>query len=206
MKKIFLGAVAIAALCSSCETAGEDILLETPAPTAMAAKTAGRDASADYMLYKTLMKGFAYNPVQTYENNVAAFVRYANAFLQQQPQQSMKIAGYGNETIDAEVLAQLNAGGAEQIDRLAYSPQLKQLLYVLIYENLSQTQLNAADLAPEEQQLLQTLWLLHNEEGDDDEVDDEKLDRKRTIAFAYGAQHSFAQAVLYAGAVELKKK
>src|SRR5690606_1617400 len=96
MRKIFLGTVAIAALCSSCETANEDILLETPAPTAMAAKTAGRDANADYMLYKTLMKGFASNPEQTYENNVVAFVRYANAFLQQQSQQSMKIAGYND--------------------------------------------------------------------------------------------------------------
>ena len=53
-----------------------------------------------------------------------------------------------------------------------------------------------------EHRLIETLVVLHsNGNGDDDLLND-----KRSIAFAYGAQYSLTQAVLYAGAIELSAK
>ena len=53
-----------------------------------------------------------------------------------------------------------------------------------------------------ERHLIETLFALHsNGNGDDD-----KWNRKKNIAFAYGAQYSLTQAVLYTGAIELSAK
>lgn len=63
------------------------------------------------------------------------------------------------------------------------------------YEGIGTDELNEKEF-----RLIQTLFVLHNDNGGNDYDDD---DDRRTIAFAYGAQYSFTQAVLYAGAMEL---
>jgi len=57
-------------------------------------------------------------------------------------------------------------------------------------------------LEPEEYRLVQTLVALHNDNNGND-YGDKDVRGKKNIAFAYGAQYGFTQAVLYAGAIEL---
>lgn len=71
------------------------------------------------------------------------------------------------------------------IDILNYNYNSAAQAYLVLNEN--------------ENRIVQTLFAMHNEGNDDD-----LWKGRRNIAFAYGAQYSFKQAVLYAGAVELR--
>ena len=51
---------------------------------------------------------------------------------------------------------------------------------------------------------MNTLFKMHNDNNGNG--NDDKLNKRRTIAFAYGNQNSFKQAVLYSGAIELNIK
>lgn len=190
MKFFFIVAVALLALCSSCETADESFLTETDNKVTMAQKN--NLFNADYETYTTIVNSFVYTNNETYTENLQSFEEHVNHLLP-----------YDNELfvyekIDNEQLTKLIHAEASFVEQLQFSPEFKSIFYnMLNNEFLDELILEDKD----ETHLLNTLSFINNDNrgnGNDDRWND-----KRTIAFAYGAQYSFKQAVLYAGSIEL---
>ena len=193
MKKFFLAAVAISALCSSCETADETYLKESNYESLNAQRTNGLN-NTDYEVYKNILERFAYNNDQNYIENVLRFEKHVNLSLNYYTDTN------SYESLNMEKLAFLSNSDESIIDKLYYSAEFKNALYYILY---SSRDAGLPLKSEKENSLIITLVKVHNdkrENGDDDLFDK----NKRTIAFAYGAQYSFHQAVLYAGAIELK--
>ena len=201
MKRFFLYAVAISALCSSCETEDEAFATEAPDNyrdnqnnTLYQAKGAQVN---DYQTYQSILNSFVYNNQQTYQENLLLFEAHVNQqMLNYVPQKT-----YTYETINSkqvQLLAQADTGFIEQ---LAYTSEAKQAIYDVLNNRFNNETTNLIT-NENERLLIETLFALHsNGNGDDD-----KLNGNRNIAFAYGAQYSFTQAVLYGGAIELLAK
>lgn len=82
MKRFFLYAVAIAALCSSCETEDETFATETPDnyrdnQTNALHQAKGVKAN-DYQTYQSILNSFVYNNQQTYQENLLLFEQHVN--------------------------------------------------------------------------------------------------------------------------------
>src|SRR5690606_41558336 len=196
MNKYFLWTVAIAALCSSCETDNETFATQTPNNDRDNQTTALPQAKNvevnDYQMYQSILNSFVYNQDKTYTKNLSRFKQHVN----------QRIA-YGDETVPYEQLdlrqvAFLATAGTAYIEHFNYSATAKKMIYAVLYQQYNEETAKNT-LEPEEYRLVQTLAALHNDNngiGDDDDF----WNNKRTIAFAYGAQYSFTQAVLYAGA------
>src|SRR5690554_295436 len=104
------------------------------------------------------------------------------------------------EPIDFEKLWLLENTEEHFVEQLSYSAPTKEAIYGIMNQSFDPETMTLPG-NEQERRLIQTLFALHsNGDGDDD-----KLNDNRTIAFAYGAQYSLAQAVLYAGAVELRR-
>ena len=202
MNRIFLCVVAIAALCSACETEDENFAPQTNHSTTALQQAKGMETN-DYEIYQSIVKSFVYNSEQTYQENLLRFEEYVN---RQMPQYAPK-EGAVYEKIDHAQLQLLERAGIDVVAQLTYSPATKQAIYALLENRLNDETLKAI-ASEDESRLVATLQALYNnEEGDDDnERSDKDVRGKKTIAFAYGAQYNLTQAVLYAGAVELKKK
>jgi len=191
MKKFFLAAVAISAICSSCEATDENFLQEINNAKVNAQKTKDGE-SADYQTYKNTVTRFIYNNDRSYAENVKMFEQHVNQYLNDDRQANTY------ESINLNQLERLIQNNVNIIDELDYSTEFKEGLYNMVHKN-------SEDLLPlkdqKENNLRNTLFKIHKDNNGDD-----LLNGKRTIAFAYGAQSSFKQAVLYAGAIELKIK
>jgi len=191
MKNFFLAAVAISALCSSCENTDETLLTESNYESLNAQKTKGL-FNTDYETYRNVLENFEYKNDQNYIDNVVSFEKHVNRTLKSDPQENTY------ESIKMEQLKMLIENHENIIDELHYSIKFKEYLYNIVYKN------NVVDFQlrdERENRLMNTLSKIHNDNKGDD-----LLNGKRTIAFAYGNQYSFKQAVLYAGAIELKTK
>ena|SRR5690554_11691 len=190
MKTKLLGTVLILAMCSSCETADETFAIETPDnyrdKETTKAYTTNSAKSSDYQTYKNIVSSFVYDNDQSYAQNIDRFEAHVNQLI------ADKTASY--EAIDKEQLELLTAANENFIDELDYSTTFKAALYELVYMDMQFVpMLNS----PTESNLLNTLFEMYN--------DDDKQNGNRTIAFAYGAQYNLTQAILYAGAVELRR-
>ncbi|WCM41208.1 hypothetical protein MG290_09585 [Flavobacterium sp. CBA20B-1] len=196
MKRFFLYAVAITALCSSCETEDETFATETNnQPNAMH-HAKGVEAN-DYQIYQSILNSFVYNNEQTYQDNVLLFEAHVNQQMLNYVTQETD----GYEKINTEQLLVLEQADAYFIEQLAYTKATKQAIHDIVGNNFNSETLRLIT-NQKERRLVETLAALHsNGNGDDD-----KLNDNRSIAFAYGAQYSFTQAVLYAGAIELIKR
>ena len=197
MKRFFLYAVAIAALCSSCETEDETFATETNNQTNTLYHAKGVEVN-NYQMYQSILNSFVYNNQQTYQENLLRFEEHVNRqMLNYVPQETYKY-----EKINTEQLLVLQQVDTDYIEKLVYTKQTKQAIYAIIGNSFN------SDMAQlitneNEQRLIETLFSLHNNgNGNDDDF----WNDKRSIAFAYGAQYSFTQAVLYAGVIELSAK
>lgn len=197
MKRFFLYAVAIAALCSSCETEDETFATETNNQTNTLHHAKGVEVN-NYQMYQSILNSFVYNHQQTYQENLLLFEQHVNRqMLNYVPHETYKY-----EKINTEQLLILTQANVDFIEQLVYTKETKQAIYAIIGNSFN------SDMArlitnENEQRLIETLFALHsNGNGNDDDL----LNGKRNIAFAYGAQYSLTQAVLYAGAIELSAK
>src|SRR5690554_2001290 len=77
MKQILIGAVAILALFSSCETTDEVFAAETN-NVQVAAKTYG---SNDYEVYQNIVNTFGYDTQQTHQENLLRFEQHVNFLM-----------------------------------------------------------------------------------------------------------------------------
>ncbi len=197
MNRFFLYAVAITALCSSCETEDETLATETNNQTNTFHYAKGVQAD-DYQTYQSILNSFVYNNHQTYQENLLLFEQHVN----QQMLNYVAQETYKYEKINTEQLLILTQANLDFIEQLAYTKETKQAIYALV-SNQFNSETARLITNQKERLLIETLFSLHNNgNGNDDDF----WNDKRSIAFAYGAQYSFTQAVLYAGAIELSAK
>ena len=196
MKRFFLYAVAIAALCSSCEIEDETFATETNKQSNTLHQAKGAQAN-DYQTYQSILNSFVYNNQQTYQENLLLFEQHVNRqMLNYVPQETYKY-----EKINTEQLLMLQHADTNYIQKLAYTEETKLAVYTIVSNKFNSDMVHLIT-NENERHLIETLFALHsNGNGDDN-----KLNGKRNIAFAYGAQYNLTQAVLYAGAIELLAK
>lgn len=192
MKKLFLGAVVISALCSSCETADDIYEKETKHETRTT--SAYKSTSDNYEHYRSIVDGFTYDQNLNYRSNIQLFEQYVNRYIQQDLDDALY------QPIDWEKLNQLCYADESFIKQLDYSDAFKESLQAILQgKNASIPKLTIAT----EEQIAATMLKMHHdymENGGDD-----KWGGNRIIAYAYGTQYNYTQAVLYAGAIELKE-
>ncbi|RRJ89171.1 hypothetical protein EG240_12430 [Paenimyroides tangerinum] len=190
MKRNFLIAVAIIGLCSSCETDNE-FFTDSQQKTNYALQRSYHTANFNYETYQLIIEGFEYHKALPYHENVMLYEKYVNSTLYEIGlNESYKM-------IDYDILQKLLQADEMIISEFDYSSNAKILMEQLLKEGSYDAsvfqKLNAT-----EQSILNTMLALSTDNKGDDRIDD-----KRTIAFAYGAQFSFTEAILYAGAVAL---
>lgn len=196
MNRFFLYAVAITALCSSCETEDETFATETKNQPNALYHAKGIEAN-DYQIYQSILNSFVYNNEQTYQNNLLLFEAHVNRLMLQYMHQETD----GYKKINTEQLLMLQQADTNYIEKLAYTEETKQAIHAIVGNNFN-SETARLITNQKERRLVETLVALHsNGNGNDN-----KWNGNRTIAFAYGAQYSFTQAVLYAGAIELSAK
>lgn len=196
MKRFFLYAVAISALCSSCETENEALATEKNNQNNTLHQAKSVEAN-DYQKYQSILNGFVYDNEHTYHENLLRFEQYVNLQMVNYGQQET----YKYEIIDIEQLLVLEQVDTDFIEQLDYTNETKQAIYAIVSNQFNSDTMHLIT-NESERLLIETLFALHNNGNGDDN----KLNDKRNIAFAYGAQYSFIQAVLYAGAIELLAK
>lgn len=178
MKKYFLLAVALSALCSSCETEDETI-------NSTNLLNAGK--SSDHIaVYRNCINSFVYDPSNLFEENMYAFETHVNKYIEEEQDYA---------TFNLDTFIQLQDLPYDVLHGLNYSDQFKMRLIKII--NNEGFYIPENSLSEKETRLLHTLSNIQDGNGDG------LWNKKRTIAFAYGAQYSFKQAVLYSGAIEL---
>lgn len=191
MKQFFLWAVVLSALCSSCETADETFLEEKNNTHYATAKHSGE--WNDYEVYQNIVNTFVYDMQQTHQENLTGFEQHVNFLMAEEVY----------EPIDFEQLWLLENAGKHFVEQLGYSVPTKEAIYGILNQSFDPETMTLPG-NEQERRLIQTLFALHSN-GNGDDGDDDEWDHNKTIAFAYGAQYSLAQAVLYAGAVELRR-
>ena len=192
MKRFFLYAVAITALCSACETENEVFATKTNNQTTILNQAKSAKAN-HYQIYQSIMNSFVYNKSQTYEENQLLFEEHVN----QQISYYVKPETYEYERINPEQLFVLEKADVTFIEQLTYTKETKQVIYAIVTNHFNSETMPLIT-NEDERNLIATLFALHGNGNDDD-----LWNRKKNIAFAYGAQYNFTQAVLYAGAIEL---
>lgn len=185
MKHFFLWAVAISAFFSSCETADEYI--SNPNMNDVAYENQYRSLS-NYEVYTNVVSGFTYDNKQSHYNNLLQFELHVNNSIPN---------GNIYEAINFTHLTVLENTDATYINQLNYSIDAKAMI-VSILDGTFNTDSLTLITDTEEQNLITTLYAIHNDGNGDDEWKNNK-----TIAFAYGAQYNLTQAILYAGAINL---
>jgi len=145
-------------------------------------------ANSDYTLYKHLVGSFFYDNSLPYLTNVSLFEIYVNTYFNN--------VGNSFQKIDRKKLSEINNDPISVLNELNYSTEFKDALNDILNDrSISNVQLASYD----ENVLIHTLYALYSDS-------DDYLKRNiKTIAFAYGAQYNVTKAILYAGAVELKK-
>lgn len=196
MKRFFLYAVAITALCSSCETEDEAFATETNNQTNVLYQAKGVQAN-DYQTYQSILNSFIYNNQQTHQENLLLFEQHVNRQMLNYVSQET----YTYEKINTEQLLMLQHADTNYIQKLAYTEETKLAVYTIVSNKFNSDMVHLIT-NENERHLIETLFALHSNGSDDDDL----LNDKRSIAFAYGAQYNLTQAVLYAGAIELLAK
>ncbi|WP_448606355.1 hypothetical protein [Paenimyroides ceti] len=191
MKKNFLLAVAISALISSCEMTDETFIQEKN--TNKNEVTEKKSALNEVELYYTIMNAFSYDELESYENNLAVFEKHTNDYTN-------RILGSSTayEAIDTKQLSSILMDPDEVVNQLNCSKQVKMMIHTILKFD-GKVLIDSSLFTEDEHKLLFVLSCLQA----DDSINDSGWKRKRTIAFAYGAQYSITKAILYAGAVEL---
>lgn len=191
MKRNFLIAVAIIGLCSSCETDNE-FFTDAQQEKNDALQRSYHTANFSYETYQLIIDGFEYHKALPYHENVMLYEKYVNSTLYEMGlNESYKV-------IDFEILEKLLQTDEMIISEFDYSSNAKMLMEQLLKEG-SYDAFVFQKLNTTEQSILNTMMNLNKDNNGEDDL----FNRNRTIAFAYGAQYSFAEAVLYAGAVAL---
>src|SRR5690554_2083548 len=127
MKRFFLYAVAIAALCSSCEIEDETFATETNRQTNVLYQAKGVQAN-DYQTYQSILNSFVYNNQQTYQENLLLFEQHVNRqMLNYVPQET-----YTYEKINTEQLLMLKQADTNYIEKLVYTKETKLAIYAII--------------------------------------------------------------------------
>lgn len=183
MKKFFLGAVAITAFLCSCDTS--DKYTNDQETTNFYKERSENNMNSD-KLYQTIINGYVFDKTQSYENNILLFEQYVNS----------KITTEEYERLDNNQLALLSQAGTDYVYEFIFSAEFKNSLIRLVENDINAV----VEISDEkENDLFQNLTYLHiNGNGDDD-----LINARRTIAFAYGSQLNIKKAILYAGAIEL---
>ncbi|SEH81850.1 hypothetical protein SAMN02927937_01593 [Paenimyroides aquimaris] len=189
MNKYFLWAVAIAALCSACETDNEAFAPETKKQTIALQQAKSAEAN-DYQMYQSILSSFVYNQDETYAENLLRFEQHVNQYIPH----SDETTPY--KPLDLKQIAFLTTADAGYIEHFNYSATAKTMMYAVLNQRYNDETAKST-LEPQEYRLVQTLAALYNDNNGNGYDDD--IRGRRTIAFAYGAQYSFTQAVLYAG-------
>ena len=191
MKKNFLLAVAISALISSCEMTDETFIQEMN--TNQNEVTKKKSSLNEVELYYAVMNAFSYDELESYKNNLAAFEKHTNDYTN-------RILGSSTayEVIDTKQLSSILIDPDEVVNQLNCSKQVKMMIHTILKFD-GKVLIDSSLFTEEEHKLLFVLSCLQA----DDSINDSGWKRKRTIAFAYGAQYNITQAILYAGAVEL---
>lgn len=190
MKRNFLIAVAILGLCSSCETDNE-FFTDSQQKTNNALQRSYHTANFNYETYKLIIDGFEHHKALPYHENVMLYEKYVNSTLYEMGlNESYKV-------IDFAILEKLIQTDEMIISEFDYSSDAKILMEQLLKEGSYDASI-FQKLNATEQSILNTMLALSTDNKGDDKLGDD-----RTIAFAYGAQFSFTEAVLYAGAVAL---
>ncbi len=191
MKKNFLLAVAISALISSCEMTDETFIQEKN--TNKNEVTEKKSALNEVELYYTIINAFSYDELESYENNLAVFEKHTNDYTN-------RILGSSTayEAIDTKQLSSILMDPDEVVNQLNCSKQVKMMIHTILKFD-GKVLIDSSLFTEDEHKLLFVLSCLQA----DDSINDSGWKRKRTIAFAYGAQYSITKAILYAGAVEL---
>jgi len=186
MKHFFLWAVAISALCSSCETADESFMENTITPETKLAIQ--HRLLSEYDVYKNVVSSFVYNKEQSHYDNELRFEQHVNNSVPN---------GTTYEAINFDRLSMLKNTDISFVSQFTYSTSAKTAIVAIINGTFTTGNLTLiTDTA--EHNLIMTLYALHNDGNGDDEWKNNK-----TIAFAYGAQFNRTQAVLYAGVINL---
>jgi len=189
MKRLFLYAVAIAAFCSSCET--DDEVVATSSSTENLNTYLAKNVEfTDFQIYQIIINSFYYNNSITYEKNISLFEKHVNTkILNYYPNDSMSF-----EKIDLMQLEILQTDANLIIGQMKYSLVTRQIIYDIVNDRYNS--LDVLKISDDfEKQLVQTLLSVNDS--------DDRWNGKRGIAYAYGAQYSIVQAILYAGAFEL---
>lgn len=183
MKKFYLGAVAITAFLCSCNTS-DDYTNELE--TTNFYKERSENNMNSYEFYQTIIDGYVYDRTLSYEDNILLFEQYVNS----------KITTEEYEIIDNNQLAILSQAGTDYVYKFNYSAEFNNSLFSLV-ENDINVVVEISD--EKEYDLFQKLTYLHISGNGDDDL----INARRTIAFAYGSQFNIKMAILYAGAIEL---
>lgn len=139
------------------------------------------------------MNAFSYDKQESYKNNLAAFEKHTNDY-------TSRILGASTayEVIDTKQLSSILIDPDEMVNQLNCSKQVKMMIHTILKFD-GKVLIDSSLFTEDEHKLLFVLSCLQA----DDSINDSGWKRKRTIAFAHGAQHNITQAILYAGAVEL---
>ena len=193
MRYFFLWAVAISALCSSCETADESFSKNNNIPQEVF--TTQQRKVNYYNVYKSVIDSFTYNEQLSHYNNLLQFQDHVNSLV---PNSTV------TEAIDFTQLNALENADEQFIDQLSYSTETKMAITAILNGTFNADMLTFISNT-HEYDLINTLYAIYsNGNGNGDDDDDHWKDR-RIIAFAYGFQYNITQAVLYAGAIDLMK-
>lgn len=150
-----------------------------------------RTANFSYETYKLIIEGFEYNKALPYHENVMLYEKYVNTTLHEMGlNESYKV-------IDFELIQKLIQTDEMFISEFDYSSNAKMLMEQLLKEGSYDASVFQKLNGTEQSILNTTLALSTDNKGDD------KFGEKRTIAFAYGVQFSFTEAILYVGTVVL---
>lgn len=191
MKNFFLWAVAISALCSSCETADEQLVENN---NSLRTKTTVQSRTvSDFIVYTNVVNSFIYNYNETHDTNLIRYQNHVNNIVP---------SGSGTEVIDFTQLNTLENANNSIIEQFNYTTETKTAINAIL-NNTFTTDILATITNTQEYDLVNTLYAIQ-QEGDGD-YGDKEWKQRRTIAFAYGAQYNLTKAILYAGAVDLKK-
>ena len=192
MKRIFLSAVVISILCSSCEKDNEAFATEVNKQTNAVYQVKSVEANG-YQIYQNIMNSFVYDYQQTHQENLLLFEQHVNQqMLNYEPAQTYKY-----ESIDSKQLLVLKQTDASIIEKLAYTQETKLAIYAILENSFKSNELAFISNASE-RILVENLLALH---GNGNDI----WNGNKTIAFAYGAQYNLTLAILYAGAVELSR-
>ena len=162
MKRFFLYAVAITALCSSCETEDEAFATETTNQPNALYHAKGIEVN-DYQIYQSILNSFVYNNEQTHQENLLLFEQHVNRqMLNYESKETYKY-----EKISAEQLLILTQANLDFIEQLAYTKETKQAIYALV-SNQFNSETARLITNQKERRLVETLVALHsNGNGND---------------------------------------